>query len=94
MASNVNLTCSAEVERFLAEETVAFTHELAEIAAEVDNHQTPFSQTHLERLTAAAEKSRQACRELELLIGDDQAVLRAAQAAYRSAIAPCSIAVG
>ncbi len=34
MASNVNLACSAEVERFLAEETVAFTQELAEIAAE------------------------------------------------------------
>lgn len=88
MASNVKLTCSAEVEQFLAEETAAFTQELAEIAAEVDDHQTPFSQTHLERLTAAAEKSRRACRDLELLIGDDQPVLRAAQAAYRSAIAP------
>ena len=88
MASNVELACSAEVERFLAEETAAFTRELAMIAAEVDDHPTPFSQAHLERLTAAAENSRQACHDLELRIGEDQAALRAAQAAYRAAIAP------
>lgn len=88
MASDIELTYSAEVERFLVEDTAAFTRALAELAAEVEDHKIPFSEAHLERLTAAAERSRQACRSLESRIGDDETLLRAAQAAYRDAIAP------
>lgn len=76
------------VMKFLEEDVAAFTEELASIEAEVKDHETPYSKEHLVRVTEAATHCLRTCRELECEIGDQEQELRAAQKAFRNAIAP------
>jgi len=88
MASGTELNHAELVSRFLSEDIGQFTRFLAAMEKEVEGHATPHSERHLARLTEATDAGRDACTRLEMEIGDDEDQLRAAQAAYRHAIAP------